>query len=140
MVAMVPRRFAPLVLGSLVVALVVLALGNFTGDGEGGAGPFIITVLATLVAAWLLWQFVVTPRVEGPRAAATTGIILGVLALLFGIVYWTGLSFAFGPAAIALGVLARERAPVERNATIAIVLGATGLALAVVTAIVDLAS
>ena len=107
---MSPNRFAPIVLGSLAVGVVVLAFGNFTGDGEGGAVAFIVTTLVMIAVALLVWNFIVTPRVEGPRAAATTGIILGVLAVLFGLEYWTGLAFALGPAAIALGLLAGERA------------------------------
>jgi hypothetical protein len=139
MVAMIPRRFAPLVLGSLAVGILVMALGNFTGEGEeGGAGAFIFTTVATLVITALVWSFLVNPRVEGPPGPAITGIILGALAVLFGVVYWTGLAFALGPAAVALGILARERSSEEGTAVAAIGLGALGLLIAVVFAIVDL--
>src|SRR4051812_36896921 len=122
MVFTIPRRFAPLVLGSLAVGVVALAFGNFTGDGEeGGVVPFIVTALLMVVVTAVVWNFLVVPRVDGPRTAAVAGIVLGALAVLFAFVYWTGLPFALGPAAIALGILARERERGEATAPAAIV-------------------
>jgi hypothetical protein len=139
--AMIPRRFAPLVLGSLAVGVLALALANFTGAGEeGGVGAFIVTVVLMIVVTAVLWNFLVTPRVDGPRTAAITGIVLGVLTILFVFIYWSGLPFALGPAAIALGILARERESEEAAAPVAIVLGILGLVLALVSALVDSAS
>jgi hypothetical protein len=161
---LVPRRFQPLVIASLVLMLIVLALGNFNKDDDnGGVVPFIVTVVVSLIAAWLLWRYVYAPRAGDGRSAANAGVVVGVLSVLLGIEYWTGLAFAFAPVAVALGVVGREAftarsattAPIaggaegetagrgpdrddpRTRATAALVLGWLGLLLATLVGLVD---
>lgn len=161
---LVPRRFQPLVIASLVLMLILLALGNFnTKDDNGGVVPFIVTVLVSLIAAWLLWRYVYAPRAGDGRSAASAGVVVGALSVLLGFVYWTGLAFAFAPVAIALGVVGRQaftsrgatpppmaggaegetagrgpdRDDPRTRATAALVLGWLGLLLATLIGLVD---
>lgn len=137
-VEIVPRRFRPLVVGSLVVAVVFLAIGNFSTDaGEpGDAAAFIIATAITLIAAFALWRFVVGPRIAVTGSTTTPGLVLGVLALLFSLVFWLGVTWAFAPAAIALGTVGKERGE-GGAATAALLLGWLGLAVATGIALVD---
>jgi hypothetical protein len=107
---LVPRRFIPLVVVALVVAAVVLALGNFAvEEGESGSpAGFVIALVITLAVTVLVWRFLVLPASEGRRPVARDGFIVGVVAILLVLVYWTGLPWALGPAAVALGTLGRE--------------------------------
>ena len=108
---LIPRRWQPLVVGSVVAGIAILIWIN-TGVEEGEEGGFVeglIPIVIMFVATFLLWRFVVRPRLaaDGVAAAAgTTALILGVVALLTGLAFWTGLVYAFAPAAIALGTAA----------------------------------
>jgi hypothetical protein len=134
----IPRRFAPLVAGSLAVAVACLALGNFATDGreDGGVGPFLFITLLTVVATVLLWRTIVTPRVAGAAPAATVGVVLGVFSILFAPVYWLGLPWVVGPAAVALGIVGKERGE-GGAATAAMNLGWVGLIAVAVVALQD---
>jgi hypothetical protein len=116
---LVPRRFVPLVVVALVVAAVVLALANFVVDDGESAKPaaFIIALVVTLAVTVLLWRFLVVPSVERRRPAARDGLIIGVVAILTVFVFASGLPWALGPVAVALGTLGREGAASGRTAT-----------------------
>jgi hypothetical protein len=91
---------------SVAVAIAALAVANFATDGEnGGAGPFAVTGVITIVAAALLFGRVVPRAAEG-RNAARTALVLAGLTLLTGVVFWSGLPLVLGPAAIVLGLAA----------------------------------
>lgn len=107
---LVPRRFQMLVLASLLAALVVLALNNFVVDAGENATPagFIVWLILTIAATILLWRFLMQPALEGRRSPARDGLVLGIVAVLLAFVPGIGLVFAVAPAAIALGMLARE--------------------------------
>jgi hypothetical protein len=97
-----------------------LAAANFAGDGEnGGTGPYAVTVIASLALAGLLFDWAI-PRIERPARA---GLVTGVIGALAIAVYWTGLPFVLGPAAIVLGLLGRARADGKGAGTAAVVLG-----------------
>jgi hypothetical protein len=81
-----------------------------------------ILIVLAVMAGLLLW---LVPRERAvPARAGRTALILGVLSILVGLVFWTGLPFAVGAAAIALGLSQREAVP-EGNgmATAGVVLG-----------------
>ena len=104
-----------------VLAAVALAAANFTGDGEnGGAGAYAFTLVASVAVAAALFGWAI-PRVEQPSRA---GVVAGVLAVLSIAVYWTGLPYVLGPAAIVLGLLGRMRVDGKGAGTAAVVLGA----------------
>jgi hypothetical protein len=66
------------------------------------------------------------PRDRG--IAGLCALLLGVLAVLTVLVFWTGLPFPLGAGAIALSLSLRESVPAENGrATGAVVLGAIGV-------------
>ena len=141
METLIPKRWQPLVIGSLLLGIAVLVLINTNvPEGEnGGVVEMLVPIAIMLLATFLLWRFVVAPRLgaDGVAAAAgTTALVLGVFALLTGIAFWTGLVYAFAPAAIALGSAA---AP-DAKGKAAVVLGALGLVATIAIVISDLAS
>jgi hypothetical protein len=106
----IPRRFQPLVFGSLLVAVVILAFANLrTEEGEQGSPvALVITLIIVAAATIALWWALMQPALAGRRPAARDALIVSVLALLVGFFYWTGLVWVLAPAAIVLGTLARE--------------------------------
>jgi hypothetical protein len=98
-------------------------LPGSTGDVIGMLG-IIVVVLAIMAA--LVLRLVPRERLA-PARASRSALILGVLSIIVGIVFWTGLPFAVGAAAIALGLSQRESATQGQGrgmATAAAVLGA----------------
>jgi hypothetical protein len=72
----------------------------------------------------VLW-LVPRERAAGHRTNRTA-LILGILSIIAGGVFWTGLPFALAPAALALGLSQRESTPEGEGrgmSTAAIVLG-----------------
>ncbi len=136
----VPARFRLLVLGSLLAGAVILAFGWLSDEEEAtGAGDvvgYLVVVLLTAAVAYLLWRFATDPRGR-PARLGTLALVLGMLSPLLGFVYWTGVAYAVAPAAIGLGLVAREDAPADAKATAAVALGGTGLALAVIGGALD---
>ena len=91
---------------SAVIAIGALAFANFVSEGEnGGVGPFIVTSVIAVVAAAILFGRVVPSSIDGPRSARVA-LVLAALALLTGVVFWSGLPQVIGPAAIVLGLAA----------------------------------
>src|SRR3954453_1079821 len=153
---LIPRRFQPLALASLVIGVILLALGNFNvEEGEdGGPGAFFVILAITLIVGYLVWAYVVRRETAG-GGSARAALILGVLAVIPGAIYWLGIGFVLAPAAIALGTMVRERqgggsvaaepageASVRtqsraQEATIAVGLGWAGLLLATVVGLMD---
>jgi hypothetical protein len=120
------RRLTPvrLLLGAaalIVVGLAFAYLLDVGGSDEGDAdvlGFVIVTLVAIVIAAFLvLW---VVPREEsqaGFHRPARTSLILGVLAILTLVGFWTGLPFALGVPALYLGAVGQARAR-GRGATV----------------------
>jgi hypothetical protein len=127
------------VIGIGIAASVLTALGlaaaNFLGaDGEnGGVGPYLGTLAVSIVIAAVVFGWAI-PRSERPARA---GIIAAALALLALPVYWTGIPYVLGPAAVALGLLGRARAGSRTSGTVAAVLGALATLAAVAAAVGD---
>jgi hypothetical protein len=88
----------------------------------GDVVAFIVAVLINLALMALLFTRLV-PRWRAAPRTARTALIVGIVAFLLCLVFWTGLSIPVGAAAIALGLAARtgdDRGP----ATAAVALGA----------------
>ena len=133
----IDRRWQPLVALSLLVGTIILFFGWTGGDEDDNSviGWAIVVVIA-LATTYLLFRYVVAPRLatgQGAQAAATPALILGALSILLGFVYWTGIVYGVAPAAIALGVTARQ----DKRGMIGLVLGLIGMAVAVVGGFVD---
>lgn len=133
MTTIFPRRWQPLVIASLLVGAFILFFG-WTGDDDDSSviGWLIVTLLA-VATAYGLWRFVVAPRLGAHEGAAVPALVLGVLSVLLGFMYWTGIVYGLAPAAIALGVAAGS----DMRGRIGLVLGCIGLALAVIGGFVD---
>lgn len=105
---------------SAVLTAVALAAANFVGDSDnGGAGPYAVTLALSLVIAAALFGWAI-PRTERPARA---GLVAAVFALLSLSVFWSGLPYVLGPAAIVYGLIGRARADGAGAATAAVVLG-----------------
>lgn len=128
-----PRRWQPLIAGALLVGAFILYFGWTGGDDDDSViGWAIVTVLA-VATAYGMWRYVAGPRLDSSEAAAVPALVLGVLSLLLGFMYWTGIVYGLAPAAIALGVAAGP----DTRGRIGLGLGCLGLAVAVVGGFVD---
>jgi hypothetical protein len=116
-----------------VVCAVLLLIGMPVGWLPGSTGDVVgliavgLVVLA-IMAGLILW---LVPRERNvPQRATRSALILGILSILAIGVFWTGLPFAIGAAALALGLSQRESiadGEGRGKATTAVVLG--GLAV-----------
>ena len=85
---------------SLVLAAVIIFLGNYDlqpGD-NGGLGPAIVTAVGCLVVAAIIYA-VVLPRTRRPDR---TALILGILAVLSIVVFWSGVTPVLAGGALAV--------------------------------------
>jgi hypothetical protein len=119
------RRLTPpqLLIGAaalIVIGLAFAYLLDVGGNDDGGAdvaGFVIVTVVAIAISAFLeLWLI---PREEdqaGAHRPARTSLILGILAFVTLVGFWTGLPFVLGVPALYLGALGQARAREGRSA------------------------
>jgi asparagine N-glycosylation enzyme membrane subunit Stt3 len=100
--------------GSFVVAAVFLAFANFgDDDGNGGTGPYFVTLGIALAAAvvlfWLARRFL-----ERPSTPALVFAIVGAVSL---VVFWLGVTPALAAVAAYLGLESRQRPGEEGGGT-----------------------
>ena len=123
-----------------VLMVAGMAVGWLTDDPSTGdvIGFAVITILWLIAIALLVTRFVPGWRASGAERATRIGLILGVLALITCVVFWTGLPFPFGVGAILLGLWARETGPanVRGKATAALGLGAFAIVASFVVLLV----
>jgi hypothetical protein len=132
-----PRdRSIVLVCGLLL--LVGMPIGWLAG-GDNSAGDVIGLIVAVAISlslmVWLVTRLVPRLRVDAPSRATRNALILGILAVIVGLLFWTGLPFAFGAAAVALGLSLQRSVPPSAGrgrATAAVVLGAIAVVAAFV--------
>lgn len=106
---------------SAALAAVALAAANFVSEGEnGGLGPYAVTLAASAVLAAVVFGWAI-PRSERPARA---GLVSAAFALLSVPVFWTGLPYVLGPAAIVYGAIGRTRPATARAGSVAIAAGA----------------
>ena len=126
------------------VAAVLLLIGMpiaYLGDNPstGDVIGFVVITLVMLAAIAFIFLRVV-PREEAiPGRPARTGLILGIVAALSVLVFWTGLPFPLGAGAIALGLVGQETAGPDKpkgRAVAATVLGAVAIALSFVALLI----
>jgi hypothetical protein len=129
-------RIAAVAAVLLLIGMPIGYLGGSTSTGDV-IGLIVLTLVSLgLMAAIFLWLI---PRAlggsEGVNGPARTGLLLGVVALVTVVVFWTGLPFPLGAGAVALGLAGRELAPRAGDggrATVALVLGALAVLLSFV--------
>jgi hypothetical protein len=109
------------------IAAVLLLIGMPVGwiGGKTTTGDVIGMIVAILIDLAVMTALFVRllPRARAGERPALTTLILGILSILLGGVFWTGLAIAVGAPAVALGVWVRERAG-GRMAMVGLVLGA----------------
>ena len=106
----------------VLLGLAAMGVDHLLGDDPGLEDPptFLITSAIVVGLVALLFGLVV-PRARDPHRAAVVVAVLAVLSLPF---VWTGAPFAVAPAAIALGLRVESRL-----GTISVGVGAAVLAL-----------
>jgi hypothetical protein len=114
-------RNIALICGALVlIGMPVAWLPGSAGDAIGMTVAILIDL--AVMAALILW-LVPRERLLSARAGRSA-LILGIVSVLVGLVFWTGLPFGPGAAAIALGLSQRAADGTGRGtATAGAVLG-----------------
>jgi hypothetical protein len=116
------RNIALVCVVLLLIGMPVAYLPGSTGDVIGLIAMVVVSL--AVMAAVILW-LVPRERVVGGARASRTALILGIVSVLVGLVFWTGLPFGVGAGAIALGLSQREVGGERRGmATGGAVLGA----------------
>jgi hypothetical protein len=110
------RRLTPphLLVGAaaLIVIGLLFAYLDIGGDEDSEvAGFVIVTLVAIAISAFLvLWLVPHEEDQAGAHRPSRTSLILGILAFLTLIGFWTGLPFALGVPAVYLGAVGQARA------------------------------
>jgi hypothetical protein len=122
-----PRRTLGLAAGGLAVAAVVIVAGNWdVQPGEnGGTGPALVTAAFCLVVAGALFGLVV-PRT---RRVGRTALVLGIVAVLSLVVFWSGVTPVIAAAALAVPA---DPATPDRRVMIGRALGVAATVIVVV--------
>ena len=115
-----------------LLLLIGMPIGYLSGDTSTGdvIGLIVLTLVSLALMVWLINWLVPHERAVSPGRATRTATILGLLAALTVIVFWTGLPFALGAAAIALGLWLRDAGPTgsRGRATAAVACGVLAVA------------
>ena len=121
-----PRRTAGFAIAGLAIAALVIVAGNRdVKPGEnGGTGPALITAVFCLVVAGILFGLVI-PRT---RRTGRTALILGILAVLSLVAFWSGVTPVIAAAALAVP---RDATVPDRRVAIGRTLGVAATALVV---------
>jgi hypothetical protein len=107
---------------ALLITAAALAFANFSGTGEnGGVGPYAICLGGSAVVAAILFGRVL----PGTRNLSRAGWILAALAIVTCVVFWSGLPFVFGMAAVYSGARSERTGPLLVGA-LAVVLALVG--------------
>lgn len=123
----VERRDRSIALVAAILLLIGMPIGWLPGSTSDVVGLIVIGLAVLAIMAALVFWLVPRER-RAPQRANRSALILGILSILVGLVFWTGLPFAVGAAAIALGLSQRERSSDGRGmATAAAVLGGVAM-------------
>jgi hypothetical protein len=116
----------------VAVAMGALAVANFVTEGDnGGAAPFAVATGIAAVLALVLFGRTIPRTIESGQPARV-GLVLGAIGVLSLAVFWSGVPYVLGPAAIVLGLAA----PRSSEATAAVAIGAVTYVAALVGAFV----
>ena len=116
---------------SVALAIVLLAIGAYSGDEDDTSYFLVASAITIAVAVVLFWGIV--PRVTRPGLG---GLVIGILAVVSIVVFWLGLPSPLAGAATVLGLSARESGSEAGKGTAALVLAALAIAAAVVLALI----
>jgi hypothetical protein len=119
--------------GAALLLLIGMPIAYLSGKTSTGdvVGLIVLTLVMLAGIAFVFLRLV--PRHEArPDDAMRTGLILGVIAVITVLVFWTGLPFPLGAGAIALGLVGQESAAPtagKGRAVAAVVLGSIAIAI-----------
>ena len=116
---------------SVALAIVLLAIGAYSGSDDD-TGYFLIASLVAIVAAVILF-WVIVPRI---RRFGLGSLILAILAAIALVVFWLGLPPVFAGAAVVLALAARAQQSETGMANAALVLAALAVVANVVVAFI----
>lgn len=106
----VERRDRNIALVCAVLLLIGMPVGWLPGSTSDVIGMCVIGLVVLAIMAGLVLWFVPRERMHAAARANRTALILGIVSIITGLVFWTALPFAVGAAAIALGLSQRESA------------------------------
>jgi hypothetical protein len=116
---------------SVALAIVLLAIGAYSGDDDDTGYFLVASAIAIAVAVVLFWGII--PRIRRPGLG---GLIIGILAVVSLVVFWLGLPTPLAGAAAVLGLAARESGSEAGKGNAALVLAAIAIVAAVVLAVI----
>ncbi len=116
---------------SVAVAAGLAAWGTWGDDADHSLNEYLVVLAIIAVSAAIVFGLVV-PRWHGKRAA----LVVGALAVVSIVAFWSGLPIVLGAAAILLGL--RLRATERNPGTVALVLGCLAIAGTVIVYIMDM--
>jgi hypothetical protein len=125
-----PRR-TEIAAASLVLAIVLLAIGAYKGDDDDTGYFLIASLIAIVTAAVLYWG--VLPRIGRPGMGA---LVIAILAVVSIVVFWLGFPTVLAGGAIVLALVARRDGAEPGKASAALALAALAVIAHVVVAIV----
>jgi hypothetical protein len=125
----VPRR-NEIAAASVVLAIVLLAIGAYKGDND--TGYFLIASLIVLVTAAVLYS-VVLPRIGRPGMGA---LVIAILAVVSIVVFWLGFPTVLAGAAAVLALAARRDGSEPGKASAALALAAVAVIAHIVVTII----
>jgi hypothetical protein len=125
----VEERDRNIALACAVLLLIGMPIGWLPASTGDAIGLVALSLVSLGLMAWIVLRLL--PRERAASRGTRTALILGVLAFLTVLVFWTGLPFAFGAGAVTLGLWARERAyaPDRGGPTTAAALGGLAVVL-----------
>ena len=124
-------RRAGIAVASVALAIVLVAIGAYSGDDDNATRYFLIASAVAIVAGVVLFWGIV-PRVKRPGLG---GLVIGILSVVSLIVFWLGLPSPLAGAAAVLGLSARDTGSEAGKGTVALVLAAVAVVLAVIAAL-----
>ena len=116
---------------SVALAIVLLAIGAYSGDEDDTSYFLVASAITIAVAVVLFWGIV--PRVTRPGLG---GLVIGILAVVSLVIFWLGLPSPLAGAAAVLGFAARESGSEVGKGNAALALAAMAIVAAVVFAFV----
>lgn len=125
-----PRR-TEIAAASVVLAIVLLAIGAYGGDDDD-TGYFVIASLITVATAAIL-HWVVLPRIRRPGLGA---LVIAILAVVSIVVFWLGFPTVLAGGAIVLALVARRDGSEPGKASAALALAALAVIAHIVLAFV----
>ena len=106
-----PRTTILAVTAAILIISTACGYWLVAGGNDEIVGWIIVSVVGTLIAAGLLLRFVPATETEADgNAPARRGLVLGAVALLTCLVFWTGLPIVLGIPALVLAAEGRARA------------------------------